>query len=40
MDLFSLLVKACTVLDAKLGSATVRPLPVICLGGMVVLRGG
>jgi hypothetical protein len=23
------------VLDAKLGSLTVRPLPVICLGGIV-----
>jgi hypothetical protein len=33
--LLSLLVMAEMVLDAKLGSLGVRPLPVICLGGIV-----
>jgi hypothetical protein len=35
--LFSLFVKAERVLDAKLGSLRVRPLPVICLGGIVAV---
>jgi hypothetical protein len=42
--LFSALVNTDTALEAKLGSATVRPLPVICLGGIVagvrVVLGG
>jgi len=37
--LLSLLVKAEIVLDAKLGSLRVRPLPVICLGGIVAEAG-
>ena len=37
--LLSLLVKAEMVLDAKLGSLRVRPLPVICLGGIVAETG-
>ena len=37
--LLSLLVKAEMVLDAKLGSLRVRPLPVICLGGIVAEAG-
>lgn len=35
--LLSLLVKAEIVLDAKLGSLRVRPLPAICLGGIVAV---
>jgi hypothetical protein len=36
--LFSLSVKACSVVFTKLGSASVRPpFPLICLGGMVVV---
>lgn len=34
--LFSLSVKACSVFAAKLGSASVRPFPWICLGGIFV----
>lgn len=37
--LLSLLVKAVMVLEAKLGSLRVRPLPVICLGGIVAEAG-
>lgn len=37
---FSLLVKAEMVLEAKLGSLRVRPLPVICLGGIVMVLLG
>jgi hypothetical protein len=35
--LFSLSVKACSVVCAKLGSASVRPFPLSCLGGMVLI---
>jgi hypothetical protein len=35
--LFSLLVKTEMVLEAKLGSWMVRPLPVMYLGGIVVV---
>ena len=35
--LLSLLVNAEMVLDAKLGSLRVRPLPAICLGGIVAV---
>jgi hypothetical protein len=36
-DRFSELVNVETALEAKLGSATVRPFPVICLGGIVAV---